>query len=699
MNIALINSIGKHKWGGGEKWMINAALGLMSAGHNVVVVCRQHSRLSQRAKILKLPVKEIGAISDFDITACFRFCSFFRNFRPDMVIGCQNKDWRVASIAIKISGSNARVYSRQGLQSFKDNWWYKWTIKWLSDGIITNTQTIKTYYDSFLPVDDNFIKVVFNGVEPVPYDVSGFDYSQFISSGEKDPVIVLSTGRLARQKGFKYLIDAAAEIIAEHPNIYFFLAGRGKLEKELKARIARHGITRNFILLGFVEDIHSLLANADIFVFPSLYEGMPNSVLEAMAHGLPVISSNVNGIQELIEDGHNGYTVDPSDVSQLKTALKQLVEVPGKRSVVGKNAQKMVKEKFAMKHMVNRLESLIIEAVNSNEEPQRSGVVKWIGQLYSLRHKNLKFLYYAINYIRQLIPSSLYRKRFPALLNRMQEEISEEVNDRVNYYNKLQTTVELKGGKKISDFKLGRKLKTYFFDTFEYLRYFPPHLKFEYVFGDITSVPEAPAFVKSRPVRGDNANSVLLKLNKIRHFTFVNDRKSFKNKKAKLVWRGHLSESKDSRVRFVREHIDHPQCNVGCINYHPSYENLLRERMTIDEQLDYKFILCIEGNDVASNLKWVMSSNSLAVMPRPRYETWFMEGRLIPGYHYVEIRDDFSDLEEKMAYFSNHPDEALAIIENAHEHVLQFRDQRREKLISFMVLDKYFRKTNPDAYN
>ncbi|GIR91542.1 MAG: hypothetical protein CM15mP92_0060 [Halieaceae bacterium] len=72
---------------------------------------------------------------------------------------------------------------------------------------------------------------------------------------------------------------------------------------------------------------------------------------------------------------------------------------------------------------------------------------------------------------------------------------------------------------------------------------------------------------------------------------------------------------------------------------------------SLDTHLKHKFILCIEGNDVASNLKWVMSSNSVAVMPKPKYESWFMEGKLIPNYHYILIKDDYSDLEEKLNYY------------------------------------------------
>ena len=117
----------------------------------------------------------------------------------------------------------------------------------------------------------------------------------------------------------------------------------------------------------------------------------------------------------------------------------------------------------------------------------------------------------------------------------------------------------------------------------------------------------------------------------------------------------------------------------------------MREKKTIREHLDYKFIMTLEGNDVASNLKWVMSSNSLAVMTRPTCETWFMEGTLVAGYHYVEVKEDFSDLPEKLQYYIEHPEQAEDIIRHAHEYVRQFQDKERENLISLMVLDKYFR--------
>jgi hypothetical protein len=113
--------------------------------------------------------------------------------------------------------------------------------------------------------------------------------------------------------------------------------------------------------------------------------------------------------------------------------------------------------------------------------------------------------------------------------------------------------------------------------------------------------------------------------------------------------------------------------------------------MSIPDQLEYQFIVSVEGIDVATNLKWIMVSNSLCLMRRPRFETWFMEGTLKPGVHYVELKEDFSDLEEKIDYYRSHPEQAKAIIENAKRYCTKFSNPAHERLISLLVIDRYLR--------
>lgn len=311
------------------------------------------------------------------------------------------------------------------------------------------------------------------------------------------------------------------------------------------------------------------------------------------------------------------------------------------------------------------------------------------------KHKNNKLLYYIKSLVRYYTPQWFCRKQLPNMLAQLEEEDKEYIQQRVNYYCKLEKTTPISSSKSVQlqDFtrKNQKKGSAYFFDTYEYTRFSPTHLRIVPLFGDITEIPDTPSITKSRPIKGDNANSVLLKLDKNRHFTFVKDHRKFTGKKDILIGRACVKQP--HRIRFWEMYFNHPMCDLGQINRSAEHPEWMVKPISIDEHLDYKFILCIEGFDVASNLKWVMSSNSLAVMPQPTYETWFMEGTLIPDYHYVCIKDDYSDLEERLTYYINHPDEAQTIIDHAHEYVAQFRNKKREDLISLLVLKKYFEKT------
>ena len=317
----------------------------------------------------------------------------------------------------------------------------------------------------------------------------------------------------------------------------------------------------------------------------------------------------------------------------------------------------------------------------------------------SYRNKNNKFLYYFKNYFRQLLPATYYQKKLTHQLNKFEKLSTDERQNlllRLNYYNQLKEKYILSpNAEKLAELKLQKANKTYYFDLYEYSRYFKQQLEGHFLFGDITKIPKEPGLVKSRPISNENTNSVLLKWNKIRHFTFIEKNElQYSKKKDQLLFRGKVHTSQTQRVQFLEKYFGHSICNIGKINSNSLNSKWMAKRMTINEQLKYKFILCLEGNDVASNLKWVMSSNSIALMPKPKYETWFMEGRLIADYHYIEIKDDYSDLEERLRFFIKHPKKAELIIENANKHVEQFKDQNNEDLISLMVLDKYFKSTN-----
>lgn len=306
--------------------------------------------------------------------------------------------------------------------------------------------------------------------------------------------------------------------------------------------------------------------------------------------------------------------------------------------------------------------------------------------------KNTKLVFYIKGLLTLITPKFLYNKE--NIINKYTKLSSDEkeyIQNRIKYYNKIENRFKLKqDAQTIQEFISNTKKTTYYFDLLEYLKYFDFSHKISFLFGDIVTVPTTPAFVKSRPIYGDNKNSILMKLNKVRHFIFVNDEIRFEDKKDMLVWRGKVNN--EHRVNFIKQYHNSSLCNAGAINKSQLIDDSwLKDKLTLKKHFEYKFILSIEGHDVATNLKWAMSSNSLVFMVKPKYETWFMEGTLKENFHYVLIDDDYSDLEDKIKYYSHNIDKALKIINNAHEYVEQFKNKDREDIISILVLEKYFR--------
>ncbi|WP_418361113.1 glycosyl transferase family 90 [Sphingobacterium detergens] len=306
-----------------------------------------------------------------------------------------------------------------------------------------------------------------------------------------------------------------------------------------------------------------------------------------------------------------------------------------------------------------------------------------------LRNRNNKVYYYIKAIVREIIPSRFAQLKLKRLLtNAYYIKHATYVSDRVDYYNKLtHNSVLGKGTITIEEYHIPERIRVYYFDSKEYLRFFNPKLKFSILPGDIIHIPEFPSIVKSRPIAGENGNSVILKLDKSRHFNFIHDDVLFENKINMLVGRSGFSQP--HREHFYSLYNNHPLCNIKKANKSSDINYL-----SITGHLDYKFILALEGNDVATNLKWIMSSNSIAVMPMPTYETWFMEGRLIPDYHFICIKEDYSDLEDKLNYYIENKEQAKRIVNNANEYIAQFKDKRLEDLIALKVLEKYFAHTD-----
>jgi hypothetical protein len=304
-----------------------------------------------------------------------------------------------------------------------------------------------------------------------------------------------------------------------------------------------------------------------------------------------------------------------------------------------------------------------------------------------LHTKKLRF--YSNHTIKSLVPYFYLKRRLPIELAQINRYNPLEIFERVDYYCKPQPLIAPSAGWiNFRDLSIWEMASLPCMDLKQYLRYFPRNFQFNCDFNDLNIVPAKPTFVKCRPIGPDNGNSVLMKLNSGRFFDFPKDRLSFQEKKPVAVYRGPCY--KKHRQEFVNKCHALPQTDIGDTRKAVITSTTYRPFMSIAAQLENKFIISVEGNDVSSSIKWIMASNSLAFMTKPKFEGWFMQGKLIPNHHFVLLRDDYSDLSEKIDYYSRNTDAALEIIANAHKHVEQFFDYKREKLISLLVAQKYF---------
>ena len=219
------------------------------------------------------------------------------------------------------------------------------------------------------------------GIEPKKIIVipNGIDFSQINSVEQGNPSylnkelrilpgspIILCVGRLAIPKGHKYLLEAIPMVLAKFPEAVFILAGDGPLRPELEQTITGLGIEHAVRLIGTRSDIPALLGLADIFALPSLSEGMPISMLEAMGAGLPVVVTQVGGIGEVIEDGENGLIVSPAESDALGEAILCLLSNPDIRRKLGLSAKSLVEQEYNMENMGNRYKDLFHNLLEAN---------------------------------------------------------------------------------------------------------------------------------------------------------------------------------------------------------------------------------------------------------------------------------------------------------------------------------------------
>ncbi len=336
--------------------MISAASGLRDNGHRVFVGGKQDSRLLKAASQNGLETVVFNILSDISVYHVFKIASFLRANKIDVLI-TKSRDLAVAGIASRLGG-NPLVLVRHGLplrSSFRK---HSFLLKKLADGVITNTTSIKDLYEVNGWVEKDFTRVIYNGTVATN-NVPSYNYSEKFP-GKR---IILTVGRLAAQKGYFYLIDAISMLNRQHNDLMFVVLGEGKLHNKLLSYARKKGVSGSIHFEGFVDNVVPYLKGCDLFVLPSLYEGMPNAAMEAMSYGIPVILTNVNGARELIPDEGKGILIPPCDPEAIAQAVIRLKDDPDLRRRLGEEARRHIMANFPVSEMIANIQTYIDERI------------------------------------------------------------------------------------------------------------------------------------------------------------------------------------------------------------------------------------------------------------------------------------------------------------------------------------------------
>lgn len=350
--------------GGTEKTVVMQANLLHERGYEVAVLTVAKNPKKDLAIFLRVPQYNFNFKSLYDVSELLRLLIFLRKYKPDTVISNLFFTNTIIKLA-KIFYRDFNLFIREGnvfvKHSLKAKLFDRVT-QYMARGYITNAAAIKKDMIEKIGIHPRKIKVIYNGVDPQSFREPAISREKKRKSLgiPEGAFVLLNVGSMnSEQKGQKYLLGALAKIPKEEKVIVVFV-GDGQLRNKFTMYAQGLGVSGVTFFLGNRNDIKELRHASDMFVFPSIWEGMPNALLDAMASGMPIIATPVGGISEVIKDGESGIFVSPGDVSGLADAILRLKNDASLCKVLGNNATKAISDKkFTWEHHINQITKLV----------------------------------------------------------------------------------------------------------------------------------------------------------------------------------------------------------------------------------------------------------------------------------------------------------------------------------------------------
>jgi len=349
MKICFVNT--NKVWGGGEKWHFQTSLELKRRGHNVTLIVQKDSELANRIKgkldVIDFPISKLSFLNPLLL---IRLKRFFREEQFDAVIMNLPSDVKAFSKPASLAGVPRVVYRRGMNHPIKSSIINRYYYKKFVSHIIANSQNVKESVSLHISELESKVTVIPNGVQ--------LKENLSIIPARAPKLRIGNLGRLVDQKGQTDLIQLGELLDKDGIDFHLWIGGEGELKEKLQSEIKRKNLSERITLLGEVSP-EEFFEKIDYFLFPSRFEGFSNAILEAMQFGKPVICYDVASNAEIIQNGKNGFLVEPLNVVAVKHTLLELSADSELYKSIQNEGRSTLKSNFAYAQTIDQLEKLL----------------------------------------------------------------------------------------------------------------------------------------------------------------------------------------------------------------------------------------------------------------------------------------------------------------------------------------------------
>lgn len=344
--------MGRHRFGGTMQ-VFYLLRGLRQRGVEAALICPRGAPLEGLARAEGVEVFAVPYAGDLDLAFVFRVFRIVRRYRPDLThLHSRRGADTLGLLGARLARHGRVVVSRRVDDPLPRGLVTRLRYAILPDHVVAVSQGIRrVLVGAGVPAER--VSQVYSAVDAPAYQspLSREDARARLGL-PADADVVTVVAQLIPRKGHRFLLQAVPALLTRHPRLRVLFVGDGELREALEAGVAARGLGDVVRLLGYREDVADILRASDLLVHPATMEGFANVAMQAMAAGIPVVSSAVGGMPESVRDGENGLLVPPADPAALAEAIGRLLADPALRRRLGDRGRAIVESELTVDAMV-----------------------------------------------------------------------------------------------------------------------------------------------------------------------------------------------------------------------------------------------------------------------------------------------------------------------------------------------------------